>query len=73
MKTIKAEGSDLGRTRAGSGATQKLMEEVIWSKASHEQLAPITLAAIHGLGEIIDNWEHFAKYQIILSYSVCVN
>jgi hypothetical protein len=62
VKAIKAEGSAPGHATEDTDQTQKPMEELLWSKAKPENLAPVITTAPHVVGEIVDNWERFAKY-----------
>lgn len=58
---VKAQGTPSGHAEDEGGQTEKPMEEVLWSKANPEALAPIIKKAPHLVGEVVDNWERFAK------------
>lgn len=61
VKAIKAEGSAPGHATENKDQTQKPMEQILWSGGKPDNLAPIISAAPHVVGEIVDNWERFAK------------
>ena len=61
VKAVKADGSAPGHATKDTDQTQKPMEEIIWSAAKPENLEPILKTAPHVVGEIVDNWERFAK------------
>ncbi|KAG4432446.1 hypothetical protein IFR05_012061 [Cadophora sp. M221] len=61
VKAIKAKGTTEGHATEEDDQTQKPMEEVLWSKANPESLAKVMKIAPHIVGEIVDNWERFAK------------
>ena len=66
VKAVKAEGSAPGHATEEMDQTQKPMEEVIWAKAKPENLEPVLKKFPHAVGEIVDNWERFAKYVAVL-------
>lgn len=65
-KEIKGEGTATGHAEDEKGTTEKPMEEILWSKANPDVLAHIFKFVPHAIGEIVDNWERFAKYVISL-------
>jgi hypothetical protein len=61
-KAVKSAGSAPGHASNDNDQTQRPMEELIWDKASPEQIEPILKTAPHLVGEVVDNWERFAKW-----------
>ncbi|KAI9653333.1 MAG: hypothetical protein M1829_001318 [Trizodia sp. TS-e1964] len=61
LKAVQAQGSTAGHATEDSDPTQKPMEEILWSIARPENLAPIIKAAPHALGEVVDIWERCAN------------
>jgi len=61
VQAVKAKGTSDGHTTEEDDQTQKPMEDVLWNKANPEKLAEVMKVAPHVVGEIVDNWERFAK------------
>ena len=63
IKSVKAAGSAPGHATGDSrnDQTQTPMEELLWDKAKPKVIEPVIKSAPHAIGEIIDNWERFAK------------
>ncbi|PQE09163.1 Proteasome subunit beta type protein [Rutstroemia sp. NJR-2017a WRK4] len=60
-RAIKSAGSAPGHTGNDEDLTQKPMEEILWEKVNPKQIEPIINTIPHIIGEIVDNWERFAK------------
>lgn len=61
VKAVKASGTNEGHATEDDNQTQRPMEEILWDKANPENLAKVMKRAPHVVGEIVDNWERFAK------------
>jgi Protein of unknown function (DUF3292) len=61
VQELKAEGTAPGHATHGVKQTQKPMEDVIWAQAKPENLTPVMKAAPHVVGQIVDDFERFAK------------
>ena len=63
IKSVKDAGAAPGHAthNPGNDMTQQPMEELLWDKAKPEVIDPIVKFAPHAIGEIVDNWERFAK------------
>ena len=61
MNAVKSEGSAPGHATETTDQTQEPMEDVIWAKGKPENLTPVLKTVPHAVGEIVDNWERFAK------------
>lgn len=61
IKAVQAAGSAEGHTTESHDQTQEPMEKIIWDKINPELVADIIKTAPHVVGEIVDNWERFAK------------
>lgn len=63
IKSVKAAGSAPGHTtdNPGNDMTQEPMEELLWDKTKPKIIDPVIKIAPHAIGEIVDNWERFAK------------
>jgi hypothetical protein len=61
-KAVKAAGSAPGHTSDDKDQTQRPMEEMIWAKANPKQIEPVIKTTPHLVGEVVDNWERFAKW-----------
>lgn len=63
VKSVKAAGGAPGHATENSGKdmTQKPMEELLWDKVSPKIIEPVVKTVPHAIGEIVDNWERFAK------------
>jgi hypothetical protein len=63
IKSVKATNSEAGHATSNPGKdmTQKPMEELLWDKAKPKVIEPVIKNAPHVIGEIVDNWERFAK------------
>lgn len=61
VKAVKGFNTSSGHATEDGGQTEVPMEEILWSKANPEALAPVIKKAPHVVGEIVDNWERFAK------------
>lgn len=62
VRAVKGFDTSTGHATEDGGNTEQPMEEILWSKANPEILAPIIKKAPHVVGELVDNWERFAKY-----------
>lgn len=60
-KAIRSAGSAPGHASEEKDQTQKPMEEILWDKVNPKQIEPIIKTAPHVVGEVVDNWERFAK------------
>lgn len=63
LKAMKDVGSAPGHATAKSGdsMTKEPMESLMWDKIQPRFIEPVVKAAPHLLGEVVDNWERFAK------------
>lgn len=61
VKAIKAQGASEGHATEKDDQTQEPMEKVLWDKANPQKLAEVMKVAPHIVGEVVDNWERFAK------------
>jgi hypothetical protein len=61
VKNVKAQGSAAGQATESDDQTKEPMEKVLWSGMKPENLEPIVKAFPHVIGEVVDNFERFAK------------
>ncbi len=61
IKAIKEKGSEKGHATETNDQTQGPMEEILWDKVNPKVLAEAMKIAPHVVGELVDNWERFAK------------
>lgn len=63
LKKVKEAGSDPGHAteKAGKDLTQKPMEDLLWNMVQPKVVEPVIKAAPHIVGDVVDNWERFAK------------
>ena len=66
VRAVKGYGTSKGHATEDGGQTEVPMEDILWSKANPEIIAPIIKKAPHAVGEVVDNWERFAKYVLWL-------
>ena len=60
-QAIKSAGAAPGHATHHDEQTHKPMEEILWDVANPKQVEQIMKTAPHLVGEIVDNWERFAK------------
>jgi len=61
VRAVKGFDTSKGHATEDDGNTEVPMEEILWSKANPEMIAPVIKIAPHVVGELVDNWERFAK------------
>lgn len=63
IKSVKDAGATQGHVTEtpGENMTQKPMEDLLWDKAKPNVINTVAKVAPHVLGEIVDDWERFAK------------
>jgi len=60
-KAVWSPDSGPGHAEETQEQTEKPMEQILWDKANPEILESILKTAPHAIGEVVDNWERFAK------------
>jgi hypothetical protein len=63
IQSVKAASSAPGHATDDNGKdmTQKPMEELLWDNVQPKLIEPVFKTAPHVIGELVDNWERFAK------------
>jgi hypothetical protein len=62
VRKLQAEGQAAGHAQEEKDPVEKPMEDMLWDKVKPEKVDPILKKFPHVLGEIVDNYERFAKY-----------